>query len=185
MEIHGRANCSPILLRRNRMCITDADEFDYQVLNLTNQFYTDYPNPPYREIVRKDNRPYNCLLIQSHYGYFMCIPYRSHINHEYSYKFKDSQHSKRTDSGLDYTKTVIVTDSNYLGLIDAVVDKDEFKETRENIDYIKKDVQRYIDDYVDYINGTSEKYDPKSFRRAYGFSTLKYFHNQLNLSKSS
>ncbi len=57
------------------MCFT-KDEFDYQVLNLTQKFYIDYPNPPYKEIVRKNSRPYNCLLIQSHYGYYICIPYR-------------------------------------------------------------------------------------------------------------
>ncbi len=45
------------------------DSFDYQVLNLTNQFYTDYPNPPYKEILKKNNRPYNCLLIQSQITY--------------------------------------------------------------------------------------------------------------------
>ena len=85
------------------MCTTDNDAYDYQVLNLTEQFYEDYPNPPYEEIVRKDARPYNCLLIQSHYGYFICIPYRSHVNHKYAYKFKNSKRSIRNKSGLDYT----------------------------------------------------------------------------------
>ena len=32
------------------MCVID-DPFDYQVLNLTKQFYADYPNPLYKEIV--------------------------------------------------------------------------------------------------------------------------------------
>lgn len=69
--------------------------------------YDDYPNPPYKEIVRKDTRPYNCLLIQSCYEYFICIPYRSHIKHRYAYKFKNSIRSKRKDSGLDYSKIVL------------------------------------------------------------------------------
>ena len=56
---------------------SEEDPFDYQVLNLTDKFYTDYPDPPYKEIVRKNNRPYSCLLVQSHYGYFICIPYRA------------------------------------------------------------------------------------------------------------
>lgn len=79
-----------------------VDSFDYQVLNLTQQFFNDYPDPPYKEIVRKNSRPYNCLLIQSHYGYFICIPYRSHINHKFAYKFKNSARSKKAKSGLDY-----------------------------------------------------------------------------------
>lgn len=91
------------------------DSFDYQVLNLTQQFYEDYPAPPYKEIARKNNRPYNCLLIQSHYGYFICIPYRSHINHKYAYKFKNSVRSKKVKSGLDYSKIIIISDSKYIG----------------------------------------------------------------------
>ena len=62
------------------MYISDGS-FDFQILYLTHPFFVDYSNPLYKEIVRKDNRPYNCLLLQSHYGYFICIPYRSHINH--------------------------------------------------------------------------------------------------------
>lgn len=162
------------------MCLA-KDEFDYQVLNLTSKFYADYPNPPYKEIVKKDARPYNCLLIQSHYGYFICIPYRSHINHKYAYKFKNSIRSKRTKSGLDYSKIVIVKNNDYIGTIDAIVDKDEYKETREHIEYIKKDAQKYIDDYVKYQVGECEKYDSREFNRIYRYSTLKYFHEELGI----
>ncbi len=164
------------------MCMVNDDQFDYQVLNLTQQFYNDYPNPPYKEIVRKDTRPYNCLLIQSHYGYFICIPYRSHVNHKHAYKFKNSARSRRTNSGLDYTKIVIVKNSNYIGTVDAIVDTDEYKETRDNIEYIKKDSQTYIENYVQYMNGETTKYDKREFQRTYGFSTLKYFHKELGIS---
>ncbi|MBD5474307.1 MAG: hypothetical protein HDR20_15855 [Lachnospiraceae bacterium] len=150
-----------------------GDPFDYQVLNLTNKFYSDFPDPPYKEIVRKNGRPYNCLLVQSHYGYFICIPYRSHINHKYAFKFKDSIRSKRTNSGLDYSK------------IEAIVDKDEFNETRDNIEYIKNDAQRYIDNYVNYLMGKTTKYDKKEFERVYRYSTLKYFHNELEIAISN
>ena len=50
-------------------------ENDYQILKLTNAFYSAYPNPPYTEILKKNQRVYNCLLFQSHYDYFICIPY--------------------------------------------------------------------------------------------------------------
>lgn len=162
------------------MCFT-KEEFDYQVLNLTQKFYTDYPDPPYKEIVRKNSRPYNCLLIQSHYGYFICIPYRSHIRHKYSFMFKNSIRSKRAKSGLDYSKIVIVADSNYIGQTDAIVDKDEYNETRNNIEYIKNDAQEYVDDYVNYLSGNSTKYDKKEFERIYQYSTLQYFHKELGI----
>lgn len=157
------------------------DPFDCQVLNLTQQFYNDYPDPPYKEILRKNNRPYNCLLIQSHYGYFICIPYRSHINHKYAYKFKKSVRSKRVKSGLDYSKIVIVIDSKYIGNTSAIVDKDEYDETRDNIEYIKADSQRYIDDYIGFMMKQSTKYDSREFARIYQYSTLKYFHSELGV----
>lgn len=166
------------------MC-SKEDPYDYQVLNLTNKFYSDYPDPPYREIVRKNGRPYNCLLVQSHYGYFICIPYRSHINHKYAFKFKDSIRSKRTNSGLDYSKIVIIKKSEYLGSTEAIVDKDEFNETRDNIEYIKNDAQRYIDNYVNYLMGKTTKYDKKEFERVYRYSTLQYFHNELEIAISN
>ena len=42
-------------------------ESDYQILKLTDVFYREYPNPLYNEILKKNNRAYNCLLFQSHY----------------------------------------------------------------------------------------------------------------------
>ena len=61
-------------------------ENDYQILKLTNAFYNAFPNPPYIEILKKNNRAYNCLLFQSHYGYFICIQYRSEIRHKYGFQ---------------------------------------------------------------------------------------------------
>ncbi|MCD8363580.1 MAG: hypothetical protein LUC98_11610 [Lachnospiraceae bacterium] len=158
------------------------DEFDYQVLNLTDAFFDAYSDPPYKEIARKKNRPYACLLIQSHYGYFIAIPYRSHINHKYAYRFKKSRRSQRARSGLDYSKAIIITNVDYIGAEDAIIDQDEYKETRDNIKYIRNDVVRYIDNYVDHLNGTRIVYDEIEFSRVYRFSTLPYFHKELGIA---
>lgn len=163
------------------MCL-GKEPFDYQVLNLTDEFFIDYPSPPYKEIIRKNNRPYNCLLVQSRYDYFICIPYRSHINHKYAFKFKKSICSRRVNSGLDYSKIVIIEKSKYIGTVDAIVDQDEFNETRDNIEYIKNDAQKYIDNYVEGIKGNAAKYDKKEFERVYRYSTLPYFHDELGLN---
>lgn len=82
------------------------EESDYQILKLTEAFYKNYPNPPYKEILQKSHRAYDCLLLQSHYDYFICIPYRSHISHPYAYHFKESIRSKKSHSGLDYSQIV-------------------------------------------------------------------------------
>ena len=95
--------------------------------------------------------------------------------------FKNSIRSKRAKSGLDYSKIVIVADNNYIGQTDAIVDKDEYNETRNNIEYIKNDAQEYVDDYVNYLSGNSTKYDKKEFERIYQYSTLQYFHKELGI----
>lgn len=59
------------------------------------------------------------------------------------------------------------------------IDKDEYNETRNNIEYIKNDAQNYIKDYIDYILGKSSKYDEKKFNRIYRYSTLQYFHQAV------
>ena len=46
-------------------------EIDYAVYSLSDRFYEKYPNPPYKELLKKKERGYACLLIQSHYGYFI------------------------------------------------------------------------------------------------------------------
>ena len=88
-------------------------------------------------------------------------------------------------SGLDYSKIVIVQNKDYLENFDAVVDRDEYKETRDNIEYIKKDAQEYIDNYVNQICGISQKYDRKEFQRIYQYATLQYFHKELGISINS
>lgn len=120
------------------------DEFDYQVLNLTDVFFDAYPDSPYKEIARKKNRPYACLLIQSHYGYFIAIPYRSHINHKYAYRFKKSRRSQRARSGLDYSKVVIITNVDYIGAEDAIIDQDEYKETRDKTKFDQGVVEQFM-----------------------------------------
>lgn len=86
---------------------------------------------------------------------------------------------------MDYSKIVIIKKSEYIGTTDAIVDKDEFNETRKNIKYIKNAAQQYIDNYVNYLLGKSIKYDKKEFERIYKYSTLQYFHNELGVITSN
>ncbi|MBQ4560455.1 MAG: hypothetical protein IJA54_09070 [Tyzzerella sp.] len=157
-------------------------ENDYQILRLTDAFYQQYPNPPYKEILKKQKRAYNCLLFQTHYNYFICIPYRSEIAHSFAYLFKKSIRSKKHKSGLDYTKILIVNKTEYLDNTEVIIDKDEYKETIMNLDKIKKDALEYVEEYVAHMNKTNTLH-PVFFKRKYCFSTLKYFHEELGLTK--
>ena len=155
-------------------------ENDYQILKLTTRFYEEHPDPPYHEILKKNQRAYNCLLFQSHYDYYICVPYRSEISHPYSFKFKKTQRSKSHRSGLDYTKIVIITKSEYIDTKDALIDKDEFNETMVNLERIKKEALDFVEDYVAHMKGR-RKLHKREFERRYSFSPLKYFHNELGI----
>ena len=50
-------------------------ENDYQILKLTEDFYKAYPNPPYREILKKKQRAYNVCFFSS----IMIILFAFHI----------------------------------------------------------------------------------------------------------
>ena len=157
-------------------------ENDYQILKLTDLFYRTYPNPPYTEIMEKKQRAYNCLLFQSHYDYFICIPYRSEIQHKYAFRFSDTKRSRVHRSGLDYSKIVIITKTEFLDPRDAIIDKDEFKQTIMHLERIKQDALKFVEDYVFHMQG-SQKLNDKEFERRYRFSPLKYFHTELGLQE--
>lgn len=159
-------------------------ENDYQILQLTDAFYEAYPNPPYIELLKKRKRAYNCLLFESNYNYFICIPFRSEISHPYAYHFKYSIRSRRNKSGLDYTKIVIITKTKYMKDKNAIIDRDEFKETIIQLERIKREALKYVEDYVEHMNGKMILHMAE-YKRKYGFSTLKYFHKELGIRKEN
>lgn len=156
-------------------------ENDYQILKLTNEFYCAYPNPPYKEILKKKRRAYNCLLFQTHYDYFICIPYRTEISHPYAFHFSNTIRSKTHKSGLDYSKLVIITKTEYIDSVDAIIDKDEYIETMVNLERIKKEALDFVEDYVAHMKEIKLLHK-REFDRRYSFSPLKYFHKELGIS---
>ena len=92
-----------------------------QVYLLSAKFVQDYPAGAYPELMHKQGRPYTCLLIDSHDGYFICVPFRSSIHHKNAYFFKGTARSQRTKSGLDYSKIVIVSDPDYIDSSTAAI----------------------------------------------------------------
>ena len=149
-------------------------ENDYQILKLTDVFYQAYPNPPYKEILKKNQRAYNCLLFQSHYDYFICIPYRSEINHKYAFHFSNTVRSRAHKSGLDYSKIVIIDKTEYIDSVSAIIDKDEFNETMVNLERIKKEALEFVEDYIFHMNGI-KKLHKREFDRRYIFSRCFYY----------
>ena len=155
-------------------------ENDYQILKLTDVFYNAYPNPPFKEILKKKQRAYNCLLFQTHYDYFICIPYRTEISHPYAFHFTTTVRSKEHKSGLDYSKIVIIEKTDYIDFTDAIIDKDEFNETMVNLERIKREALNFVEEYVTHVKGIKELHK-REFERRYRFSPLKYFHKELGI----
>lgn len=155
--------------------------YDLDLYRLSSRFSQDYPCDKYPELLCKTGRPYTCLLIDSHYDYFICVPFRSFIKHKNAFLFHGTSRSKRTISGLDYSKIIIVQNNDYLDSDPKpVVDSNEYKEMIKNLPYIVKDVNDYINTYVKHVNGT-EPIHFRKFARKYGCSTLPYFHDILGV----
>ena len=125
-------------------------DFDYQLYKLTSKFMSDYPISSYPEILSKPDRPHYCLLIDTHCDYFICVPFRSNIGHNNAYLFKGTKRSKRSRSGLDYSKIAIIKD-NYKYSYDKETGKEFLydlafdKEENHNLVYTEfYDVDRYL-----------------------------------------
>ena len=154
-------------------------EYIAEIHSLSADFYVDYPGNKYPEISVKKGRPYSCLLIEYMDDVIICIPYRSHVRHKYAYHFKNSARAKRCQSGLDYSKAVLIKANKYIDVASAaVVDQDEYKETIQNLPRIVKEITEYITDYKNDLNGVL-KLHPREWQRRYGMSTLPYFDEFL------
>ena len=156
----------------------------YQIYKLSTEFEIDYPVSKYPEILYKPDRPHFCLLIETHCDYFICVPFRSSIDHKNAFLFKNTNRSKRTHSGIDYSKMVIIKDTKYLDNKNVVVDQDEYIQAIKHIQTIVLESVSYLETYINHINGTKVLHK-KDFDRRYKFTTLKYFHNILNLPHTS
>jgi len=154
--------------------------YDVEVRRLSAQFAAAYPPSKYPEILYKPERPYTCLLIDTHEDYLICVPFRSHISHNNVYLFKNTKRSQRSRSGLDYSKIALISKSDYIDDTPAVVDQDEYAEVMQNIEKIISEIRTYINTYTEHIKGTRVLH-PKAFSRYYKFSTLPYFHDVLGI----
>ena len=156
-------------------------EYNNIVHLLSPDFVRDYPPSIYTEILHKQERPYTCLLIDSHDDYFICVPFRSSINHKNAFLFRGTARSRQSKSGLDYSKIVIINNEDYIDFRKpAVVDGDEYIEMVANLPMIASKACSYVDSYISHVRGTALLH-PREFARRYRYSTLPYFHNVMGI----
>ena len=67
--------------------------FTYEIKCLSKQFAIDYPLAEFPELLFKAGRPYNCLLVDTHASYKICIPFRSSSKHQ-SASFSEKAHDR-------------------------------------------------------------------------------------------
>ena len=142
---------------------------------LSASFYTHYKECS--EIMNKgETRPYIIILVETESNKF-AIPFRTHLH-----KTKDCYESNpQTNSGIDYTKAVVITKDEYL-------DKDRYPEIEhKEYNYIKfkeKEIKiaftKFVKDYKkDVIRHKNNPDIPENPR--FKYCTLQYFKNELGL----
>ncbi|MBU3174501.1 type III toxin-antitoxin system TenpIN family toxin [Clostridium estertheticum] len=138
---------------------------------LTKQFYLDYINCT--EIERKLERPYIMFKIKIDEIEF-AIPLRSNINHKHVY-WTD----KTNNCGLDFSKTVVITDSNYINTLTVPHIRQNEYDCLIGREYIiKNQLKAYIRLYKKALKHTH--IDKNAI--LCGYSTLQYFHEELNIN---
>ena len=150
----------------------------FELRKLTKAFYDDYPESTFPEIERKQNRPYAVLLIKISDRTF-AIPFRSNIRHRYCYKFKTSDRSTDSSTGLDYSKAVVITKAKYLGNRININNK-EYIELQKKCFFIRSKFEKYVKGYLKILSGKTNPF----LERKYRFSTLKYFKTFLRKNAS-
>ena len=135
--------------------------------DLTPEFYEKYKNC--KEILQKQKRPYAVHLIRYNNLTF-AIPVRSNINHNFSYKTIGSK-------GLDFTKTVIITDEKYLSDNKAVINHEEYLKLDKNRKFIEKKMLSYLKIYKKALKTP----DTNKNKTILSKSELQYFNKELGI----
>ncbi len=146
---------------------------------LSSIFYQKYKNCP--EIMSKgETRPYIILLVETD-GFKFAIPIRTHLH-----KTKDCYESNpKTNSGLDYTKSVVITRDDY---IDSKrfpeIDHKEYNYIKFKEKEIKLAFAKFVADYKkDVIRHEKNPSIPANPR--FQFCSLQYFKKELGLEFNS
>lgn len=153
--------------------------YTIEIRTLNPSFFIAYPSPPYTEIERDIKRPHTVIIFHYRNDLFICVPFRSHISHKNCYHFRFSSRSKKSRSGIDFSKTIIIKNPSFIGNI-STIDNDEFSELLKYKYEIMNKINNYIEAYIMHFNG-KKLLSKGEFDRKYKFTTLKYFHNLLNI----
>jgi protein AbiQ len=105
------------------------------------------------------------------------IPLRSNMNHSSGFKTISMKRGKKLIwNGLDYSKALIVQQSDIESTAFKLREQKEFDKIQSNKSKIQSEFEKYVTAYRESVEkGTSTK-DPR-----FKFSTLQYFHAELGI----
>lgn len=129
-------------------------------ITLTDEFYDKYSEC--KEILHKKNRPYALLSIKVD-GKLYGLPIRHHIAHPYSFRTIN-------DSGIDFTKAVLIEDQNYIAG-ETVIEEKEWKIINREENTIKYEFGKYLNQFK---RAMKHRDNPRS-KNIIKYSALQYF----------
>lgn len=119
-------------------------------------------------------RGYGILMINVK-GYKFAIPLRSSMNHNENFTTKIIQErGTKLRKGLDYSKSVIITDQRFISIRPFKIGQDEFVKIAKSEIHIIKSFEKYIDRYIQ-----AYKKNDLNILHKYRFSTLQNYHDEL------
>ena len=136
-----------------------------QLKILSEKFYDAYSHCD--EILKKENRPYACLTIEIK-GLLFAVPFRHHIKHRHAFHTLG-------EAGLDYTKSVIITDNLFLSSDKPTIESKEFSIIKRNESKIRYGLSKYVNQY----KRAMKHRDNLRSANILKYSALKYFEKYL------
>ena len=151
----------------------------YEIRELSSSFYTNYPEHLYPEILRKKGRPYDVILFETNLDYYVCVPFRTYLNHNQGFHFYPKPLKNGENPGIDYSKMLIIKENNYIGP-SSLINATQMVCFNKNVATIQQEIFEYLEGYIKNVTGINILH-PSQFNRKYQFSTLKYFHAELGI----
>jgi protein AbiQ len=142
-----------------------------RLCKLTPVFYSAFKDC--KEILVKQQRPYYVVLLDIGTERY-AIPLRSHIRH------RDSFIADGKESGLDFSKTVVITEMRYISSSPVTIRQQEFNFLKQHEYAIKSRFTAYVKRYKK--QAAHHIKNPSSPLPAFcAYSTLQYFHKELGI----
>jgi len=123
------------------------------------------------ETMAKKDRGYGVLPVEIK-GITFAIPFRSNMTHKNGFK---TVFHNGVWNGLDYSKAIIVDESDLQSEAFKLRRNDEYLKVKSNKDKIQKQFDKYVNDYVAMVSAG------KDIRRRFGFTTLQNYHTELGI----